>query len=115
MQQPLEESPNQQPPNAIRGSCSVNQPTERINRGKEKMQDNKEDEEKPKMLKIWDDQGWMKILRKPPDIPYTVEFPDEEDNLQGMEQVQGCDGNKEEELALKISHREKGRRPVKCK
>ncbi|MED6152898.1 hypothetical protein PIB30_096373 [Stylosanthes scabra] len=37
--------------------------------------------EKLKMLKIWDGQGRKKIMRKSLHIPYTVEFPEEDEDM----------------------------------
>ncbi|MED6134389.1 hypothetical protein PIB30_036624 [Stylosanthes scabra] len=97
MQQPIADAQQDKQPTAKRNdgsgikekepmiSCSVNQPIAYRDLGKEKMQETKEDDEKPKMMKILDDQGRKKILRKPPESPYTVEFPDEDDNTQNME------------------------------
>ncbi|MED6222463.1 hypothetical protein PIB30_064701 [Stylosanthes scabra] len=58
--------------------------------------------EKPKMLKTWHYQGRNMIMRKPPDMQYTVEFPEEDEDMPDSKYPQKTEGNQQEDLAHKI-------------
>ncbi|MED6180589.1 hypothetical protein PIB30_011627 [Stylosanthes scabra] len=59
--------------------------------------------EKPKQMKTWIHQGRKMLLRKPPDMQYTVEFPEEEADPKEAAPGQHREENQQEELADRLS------------
>ncbi|MED6151974.1 hypothetical protein PIB30_087447 [Stylosanthes scabra] len=60
--------------------------------------------EKPKMQKTWDSKGRKLIKRQPSSDPYTIEFPDEDQDIEDIAHDQNRDEVHDEELAQKTSY-----------